>query len=238
MNVEYPDLQPFYESVFNETVNDELIAKDLEFIRCFFEEWAGNFLHPFGNDLGGRRGKLDSIFYSYMASQTTTFDWLGHTLIFGHYDSVFRELRAILENLFYMYSLDANFPTKTVDEKFQKLAQLEVAGKEPHGKVVFEKSGYIHWQPSYDLYKQLSRYIHVHTSVSAKRALQIAEKGFPELLDVKYNRQSFMQCSSAWREIARSALHLALDLCQKLNMKIWELDSSHLEQVWGINGVR
>jgi hypothetical protein len=232
MEAEYPDLHPFYKSVFNDTVKDELIAGELAFVRCFFEEWAGNFLHPLGNDLGGRRGKLNSILYSYMASQSHTFDWLSHTLMFGHYDTVFRELRTILENLFYMYSLDISFQTKTVGEKFQKLAQLEAIGKEPHGKVVFETSGYIHWQPSYNLYKQLSRYIHIHTNVSAKHALQIAEQGFPEILDIKYSRQSFTQCSSAWREIAKSALHLALDLCQKLNVEISELCPDHLEQVW------
>jgi hypothetical protein len=232
MTVEYPDLQPFYERVFKDALSDSDISKEIEFARGFFEDWAGNFLHPLGNDFGGRRGRLNSILYSYLASQSLTFDWLSHSLIFGHYLSVLRELRTILENLFYMYSLDVKFANKTVDEKYKILADLEAKGKEPYGKVVFEKSGYVDWKIGYDLYKDLSRYIHIHTSASAKLALEVAKNGFKEALDIKYRRQSFIECAKAWRKVATLALSLAVDLSQQRNITLSETDVCFLERAW------
>lgn len=227
---EYPDLQPFYEQVFLDTIACESISSEIEFARCFYEEWAGNFLHPLGNDMC--TGKVDSILYCYMASQTVTFDWLGHSLIFGHYPSVLRELRTILENIFHMYFLDVTFPAKSVEEKFKVLESLAIRGKEIYGKAVFEKSGYADWEPSYTLYKQLSKYIHVHTETSGVAALDIAKKGHPELSLIEYDKDSFIQCSKIWRGIAMISVSLALDLCKKLGVEIHQLDVNHLEKVW------
>lgn len=231
MEISYPNLQRFYKQVFDATISDRSIADELRFISCFFEEWAGNFLHPFGADLY-KHGKSNSILYCYMASQSFVFDWLAHTVIFAHYQTGLRELRTILENLFYTYSLDMKFKRKSVDEKYQILEDMESKGKELHGKVVFEKSGYVYWEQSYSFYRQLCRFVHIHTSASVEPALRIAKEGFPEAIVVEYDKQSFLQCSSAWRKLARLSLALAVDLCQKLNVKISELNPDYLSKIW------
>jgi hypothetical protein len=229
-DIEYPDLQPFYKEVFHDTIACESVSSEIEFARCFYEEWAGNFLHPLGNDMSAK--KLDSILYCYMASQTVTFDWLSHSLIFGHYQSVLRELRTMLENIFYMYSLDIKFRTNSVEGKFKILESLAINGKEVYGKPVFERSGYADWEPSYTLYKQLSKHIHVHAETSGIAALNIAKLGHRELSLIQYDKDSFIQCSRIWRRIAVISVSLALDLCKKLGIEIYQLDMNHLEKTW------
>jgi hypothetical protein len=231
MKIRYPDIQPFYRNVFNETVSDKLITKELEFARCFLEDWCGEFLHPLGDDLLDSR-KLNSILYCYMSSQSLTFDWLCHTLMFGHYQNVLRELRTILENLFYMYSLDITHINKSVAEKFMEIEQLELRERELHGKIVFEKSGFADWRSNYILYRELCRYTHIHTHASAKLALNIAKEGFPEALDVKYDRGSFLQCSGAWRKVAKVSISLATDLCSKTNVEMRQFDPNYFLQKW------
>ena len=105
MNVEYPCLQPFYEIVFNDTVSDKATSREIKFVLGFFEEWAGNFVHPIGHDLHSAN-QSESILYCYMATQSFTFDWLSHSLLLGNYETVLRELRSILENLFFMFYLE------------------------------------------------------------------------------------------------------------------------------------
>lgn len=231
MEIDYPNLQPFYKKVFDKTISDHFIATELKFVDQFFEEWAGNFVNPFGKDLY-RNGKLVSIMYSYVASQSLVFDWLAHTLIFGHYQNVFREIRTILENLFFMYTLDVKFQKKTVDEKYKILEKLEKQGKEPHGKPVFERSMYGDWKKSYGFYKHLCKYVHIHTSTSGLMALKDARDGFPETLSVDYDRNAFLKCVDAWRKLARISVALAVDLCRKLNVEIAELNPNYLLKKW------
>jgi len=229
--IKYPDLQPFYKQVFENTIADKTISKEIEFARCFVEDWAGNFLHPLGDDLQAS-GAENSILYCYMASQSVTFDWLCHSLMFGHYQTVLHELRIILENIFYMYAQDVKLKTKTVEEKYKTLKNLEVVGKKPHGKPVFENSGYADWELSYKVYKQLSRYIHIHSETSGRAALDIAKQGYPELNLTEYCKDSFTECSSVWKEIAIIALSLVLDLCEKLGVRIGDLNANYLEKRW------
>jgi len=175
MSIEYPDLQTFYRVIFTDTVSDPSIEHNIQFVRGFLEEWAGNFLHPFGDDLH-REGKLENIFYSYLSSQSHVFDWLGHSLLFGHYQIVLRELRTILENIFYMFYLDIKYQNNTVEEKLYIIEDQETRGITPHGRRVFKNSTYKDWQLSYQLYRELCAYIHIHSTSSAKRALEIAKK--------------------------------------------------------------
>jgi len=225
MSVEFPSLQPFYEKVFDETVSDKEVAAEIEFVSGFFEEWVGNFLHPLGDDLlDGNQS--ESILYCYMASQSLNFDWMSHTLLLGNYQVVLRELRSILENLFYMFYLDVNNKGKTVEEKYMVLEKQELSNG-PHGKPVFRNSGYSNWESCYDLYRRLCKYIHIHTRSSGKFALEVAKKGFPEALDVKYSRESFIECSKTWRELAKIAGSLAGDLLQKLGVGMEQFNPNH-----------
>jgi len=231
MSIEYPDLQPFYRQVFEDTVSDRGIAKEIEFSRIFLEEWVGNFLHPFGDDLH-RETLLDNIFYSYLASQSNVFDWLCHSLLFGHYQMVLRELRTILENMFYMFYLDVSYKDKTVEEKFQILKEQELRGVKLHGKSIFKNSQYPNWEPSYELYQELCKYIHIHSTTSAKLAMEIAHKGFPEILEINYNKKSFLECIRAWEKIAKTSVNLAVDICEKLDVEISEFNPSYFENIW------
>jgi hypothetical protein len=229
LKIEYPDIQPFYEAIFNKAINDEQISKEVDFVRCFFEEWAGNFLHPFGDDLmEAKNGNAESLLYCYLASQSMTFDWLAHTLLFANYQTTLRELRTILENSFFMYSVDSKYITASADEKLKKIEQEDL----PYGKPVFENSGYSNWRESYALYKELCQYTHVHMNASLKMAKEIAKRGLPEALEVEYNRQSFIQCSTAWRKVARVCVSLAVDLESRIQPRFQQLDSERLFRIW------
>ena len=231
MTIQYPDLQPFYEKVFNDAVSDKDITKGVEFARCFLKEWAGEFLHPFGNDLH-TGNRLNSIFYSYLASQSLTFDWLAHTLLFAQYQTVLRELRTILENMFYMYYLDVTYQDKTVEEKYKILENLESKGAKPHGKRVFEDSTYHNWKSSYKIYQDLCKFVHIDTKSSAKLALNIAQEGFSESLGVKCNKESFLECIQAWKKIAKTSLDLAVTLCDTLDVEISQFNPDYFDKIW------
>lgn len=231
MAIQYPDLQPFYQKVFNDTVSDKDITEDVEFARCFLEEWAGELLHPFGNDLH-RENRLNSIFYSYLASQSLTFDWLAHALLFAQYQVVLRELRTILENMFYMYYLDVTYQDKKVEEKYEILENLESKGVKPHGKNVFKDSTYHDWKSSYKTYQDLCKFVHIHTKCSAKLALSIAREGFPESLDVKYDKESFLECIRAWKKIAKTSVDLAVTLCDTLDVEISQFNPDYFDKIW------
>jgi len=232
VNLQYPCLQPFYKDVFDETMSDPVIAREIEFVWGFVEDWMGEFLHPVGNDLY-HANQSESILYCYMASQSLTFDWLSHALLLGNYETVLRELRSILENLFFMFHLDTHHKNKTVKDKYEILEQLEVSNRSPHGKVVFENSGYSDWKPCYDLYKELCRYIHVHTEASGKFALKIATEGFPEALDVEYYQGSFLQCSKTWYEISKIAGSLVENLFQKLQIDMRQFNPNLFTEIYG-----
>ncbi len=232
MNPEYPCLQPFYKNILDETLSDPVITKEIEFVWGFFEEWVGNFIHPIGKDLH-RANQSESILYCYMASQSLTFDWLSHSILLGNYETVLRELRSILENLFFTFHLDIHHKNKTIKDKYEILEQLEISNRSPYGKVVFENSGYCDWKPYYDLYKELCKYIHVHTETTGRFVLEIASTGFPQALDAKYSQNSFLKCSKIWREISKIAVSLVECLFQKLGIDVRYFDPNHLAEVWG-----
>lgn len=233
MNPDYPCLQPFYEKIFSETISDLIITEEIEFVWGFFEEWTGNLVHPVGKDLH-LGNQSESILYCYMASQSLTWDWLSHSLLLGNYEVVLRELRSILENLFFMFYLDAQYMGKTIIEKYKILERLENSSKSPHGKSVFKNSGYSEWKPYYDLYRELCKYIHAHTEATGKFVLEIAAAGFPQALDAKYSQSSFLKCSKAWRQISKIAVSLIECLFNKLRINMKHFDRSHFAEVWKV----
>ncbi len=207
----FPGLHPFYCEVFVDSIINPNLQKEIEFVNCIWEDWGGNFLHPLGDDLL-RAGKLNSILYCYMAAQTNTFDWLGHSLFMGHYDLVCRELRCILENIFFYFKLDFDSMTETVEEKYEKLRRLETRGEKLHGMPVFIDSGYADWERYYDLFSDLCAHIHISSNISGEHSLAIANGGFGEVLDIHYDEKLFRKCVDSWMQI----VNLSGDLMKEL----------------------
>jgi hypothetical protein len=174
-----------------------------------------------------QRSKM-SLLHCYLASQSLTFDWLAHTLILANYQTVLRELRAILENSFFIYSLDVTTRFESTPKKLEKIREIEAKCDMPVGKIIFEKSGYNNWQQGYNLYRLLCKYIRIRTKTALKTAVEIAKVGCPETLEVKYDRDSFIRCSKVWREVARVLVDLVVDDGIKLGVKFNELDTETL----------
>ncbi|MBI2831830.1 MAG: hypothetical protein HYX79_06200 [Chloroflexi bacterium] len=230
MNLEYPALQPFHKSIFSETASDPVVAKDIEFVCGFFEDWVGEFLHPIGDDLH-RANKPESVLYCYMASQSLVFDWLCHSVLLGNYETVLRELRSILEGLFLTFYLDSHYQDDTVQAKYRVMEQLEFSNRS-HGKVVFERTGYSGWKSSYELYKKLCKYVHTSTEVNGMFVLEVSKKGFPEALESKYSGISFLRCSKAWRQVSMAAVSLVECLFEQLRVDQCDFNPNYLREVW------
>lgn len=216
---DYPDLHPFYEEIYARTLTNEALGNRVEFVECFFEEWVGNFLHPFGKDLLYGDKLRNSVFYCYLASQSMVFDWLAHSLIFGAYEVVLRELRSILEGLFTAYYLDKNYPYKSLEEKLDTLSDLE-KNRLSSGKKAFKRSDINRWQDYYSLYRELCAYVHTSRKVMGRKMYQIAQKGYPETIDVHFDPGTFIKCVEAWRKVAMLAANLAGSLLKALNIEI------------------
>jgi hypothetical protein len=227
---DYPSLHPYYEEIYAKTVCDETLSRELEFVRGFFEEWAGNFLHPFGDDLLDGNKLNNSVYYCYLATQTAVFDWLTHSLIFGHYEVVLRELRTVLEGLFPAYYLDITYPDESLDDKLEKLAEME-ADRVAHGRRAFAMSGVAKWQDYYSLYRELCAYVHLSRKVAGARIDQIAEKGFGESLDASFNRDRFLECTTAWQKIAALSANLAGSLLDKLGVERFQTNSEAFDKI-------
>jgi len=235
MDIQYPDLHPFYKDIFDKAVSDSHTAKEIEFICGFFEEWVGNFLHPVGDDLFHSK-KLDSIvLYCYLASQSFTFDWMAHSLLLGHYETVLRELRSILENAFLMFYLDCHYDSKTILEKFTMVEQMENENRIPYGKRVFKDSEYPDWEYCYKLYGEMSKYVHASTKTNGLSILKIATKGFPETLDIQYSQDSFLKCVEMWQRVSIIVLSLVKSLFEKANIEVKQFNPGYLASVWKIS---
>ncbi|HMN23966.1 MAG TPA: hypothetical protein PKE38_05675 [Ignavibacteriaceae bacterium] len=220
-NNDYPSLHPFYEDIYLSTLRSKSISNELYFIHTFFEEWAGNFLHPFGDDLL-RGKKLDnSIFYCYLSTQTMTFDWLCHSLIFGAYDVVLRELRTILEGLFPAYYLDITYPKANLNKKLKNMLSLE-NNKLNYGYKIFKMSTIDNWEDYYSLYRDLCSYVHLSRKVAGDSIRKIALKGYGEMLDVNFDKKRFTECVIVWKRIAALSSTLAVSLLNALQIEVYE----------------
>jgi predicted transcriptional regulator len=216
---DYPGLHPFYEEIYARTLTDESLGNQVEFVECFFEEWVGNFLHPFGNDLLHGNKLSNSVFYCYLASQSMVLDWLAHSLLFGAYEVVLRELRSILEGLFTAYYLDINYPHRSLEEKLDALSDLEKKGLS-HGKKAFKMSGISRWEDYYSLFSELCSYVHSSREVMGRKMRQIAQKGYAEAPDVHFDPVTFIKCVEVWKKVAMLAANLAGSLLVSLNIEI------------------
>lgn len=227
--IQFPDLHPFYEKIFKETVIDKEISTKVDQIRCFFEDWAGNFVHPFGNDLLCGNALNDNMFYSYLASQTVIFDWMAHSLLCGAYNIIFRELRTILESLFTVYYLEITFREMSLQDKIEEFKNLEQKGK-THGKQVFTRVGLNNWNENYTLYRELCSYVHLSVSIGGEEIRKVIQDGYGELLDFEYDSESFKKCYDIWMHIARLANQLAVNFLKSFEISILQTPTNFFKE--------
>ena len=185
------------------------LEKDLSFVENFFVTWSGNFVQPLGGDL--RNYGRDSIFLCYVALQSSPFDWLAHSLFYGAYDVILRELRSTLEGLFVAYNLDTQNTGKNLDEKLNAMTDLEKCGK-GHGIAVFKSSGLPDWRKYYSVYTELCGYVHSTRQITGHKILEVAQLGIPQLIEPEFRKDNFIQCVSIWRKVGNTAVDLANEL--------------------------
>jgi hypothetical protein len=209
-------LQPFFIKVYQETCNAPSIKPQVRYLNNFLSNWAGDFLHPLGDNLH-RAGKLNSIWYCYLSSQTLVFEWLSTTLLCGSYDVVMRELRSILEGMFPAFYLDVANPDESLEFKMKRLRELEGKGM-TYGKKAFRGSTIGGWQDFYRLYQELCAYTHISFKVLGKKMNSIADQGYPESLEFEFDQTAFLACVTMWHKISDLALNSSLVLMERLNV--------------------
>jgi hypothetical protein len=214
-------LDPIFSIIHGETSSSAPISDLAKYVNTFFECWAGDFLHPLGDNLQ-RAGLLErSVFYCYLAAQSNVFKWLSISLMCGSYQLVMRELRTILEVMFPAYYLDTTSPNGDLAGKLQLLLQLEES-RVGFGKRAFEMSGVNKWKYYYKLYQQLCAYTHLSLAVTGQNIRRIAEGGFREMEIPRFDVAEFQRCVEMWKEIAALALDLTLTLFQELGIEYTE----------------
>lgn len=198
-----------YERVGLDTYTEVELKRDLEYVDFFAGNWAGEFVHVMAKWLP-HDAYHNCIFLHYIASQTSVFDWICHSLVYGSYELVLRELRSILEGLFTAYKLDIQENGKPLSEKLLAMMHLESCGK-GHGIAVFRSDSLRDWKRFYSVYKGLCGYVHTTREVAGQQIEQLARTG-EELIDPAFSQSSFANCISAWRAIGDAAEVLANEL--------------------------
>lgn len=215
-------LQPFFISTYHDTHAEPSVANYVAFVEGFAFEWAGEFLHPFGDNLFRAHALDGSAFYCFLVAQTNILLWLETSLLCGSYELVMRELRTILEGMFPAYYLDFQHPRMSVESKLTSLRKLEESHV-THGKKAFAMSGVPEWKRYYRLYKQLCSYTHISMAVTGKAMRTIATEGYAESTDFHFDRELFVRCTRMWREVTALALTLAERLMKHLNVEHTDL---------------
>jgi len=191
-----------------QTLNDNSIDKERDFIICFFENWTGNFLHPYGDDLLDFELLNSSLFYCYLAHQSAVLDWIIFSLMNGAYEVVKRELRTMLEGVFLVYKIETENNSLSLKDKLIKLEALE-SNRKSHGKFIFEKSNYANWNSYYLAYSKLNKHVHLSFQNIEKIAQTIKTAGFPEINDFNYDRVEFLACYNYLHQIATLCVDMA-----------------------------
>lgn len=213
------DLHPYLEKIYLQTTEDPAIKKERDYISHFFENWIGEFLHPYGDALLDAGKLKNCFFYCYLSGQSTNFHWYAHSLYYGAYTIVFRELRCILEGLFIVFKIENLHFNTSLDEKLNILGLSE--GKNSfYGKRVFQTSGFADWESYYQVYRELSGYIHFSYSKTAHTIKSISRGGFPEVLDYEYNQSKFLDAYRIWRKMSVLSIDMAIELAKRNNIRL------------------
>lgn len=207
------DLHEYIGEVHSETKNDPRISKERKFMDNFFDNWVGEFLHLYGDDLFDIKMLDDNLFYCYLSGQSTNFEWYRHSIYCGAYTIVFREFRCILEGLFIAFKIENIHHNKTIDEKLEILKDAENK-QDFFGKAVFRSSGFENWEYFYTTYQELSSYIHFSYSKTAHVIQKIKNDGFPETIDYTYDKARFLDAYRVWRQMAGLAVNMANKLAR------------------------
>jgi len=214
----HSDLDPYLHELYAACKSDKSIAKEIDFVQHFRDNWMGDFLHPYG-DILFDAGLIDnSLFFAYLAAQTINFEWYRHSMMHGAYTIVFRELRCILEGLFIVYKIESLHYGASMEAKLNILETAE-NNRTYYGKGVFSTSTYPDWQTYYTVYKHLSSYIHFSYSKVAHHIREIADLQ-TEAINYSYDRQQFLDAHAVWRQIAALCLDMAAQLGKLDNCKV------------------
>jgi hypothetical protein len=211
-------LQPLFVRVHRQSCSDELIYVQREYVEAFYENWVGEFLHPFGDNLHDSEKLGGNLLFCYLAAQSKVFAWLTPTLMCGCYDVVMRELRTVLEGMFTAYYIDIKNPECSLETKMKLLAKLE-ADKLTFGKKAFKLSGVPSWEAYHATYLELCSYTHLSVSVTGPKLRKVDEAGYPDSLDVHFDKALFVACVQMWQQIARVAGELCVSLMKTLNIE-------------------
>jgi hypothetical protein len=220
LDVKYPDIQPFYKKIFSAAIKDSEIQEDIEFVRTFFEEWSGNFLHPLADEFMHQEREKTTLF-NYLNSECLTFDWIGHSLLFANYSTVIRELQSILYKAIMVYPFDS--PEKDLVIKVNGFEE-GIENNKRTIKEVFEQSGYSDWLSAYSLYESLNREA---TELFCAGTMALVDS---EPKEFTYNRANFQKCCKLWKELARILVSLAIENAKTAGLQFWETNEAY--RIW------
>ncbi|MCW2279013.1 hypothetical protein [Heliophilum fasciatum] len=213
----YPGMHPYYCEIYVDTMIDPEVKREIVFIQNFYLNWSGSFLHLLGDDLMDA-GLLNSCtLYCYMSSISDKLNWLAYSLLYGQYDTVNQELKTILENLYYYYTLDVNYPHLPVKDKLTKVRKLintDSSGNQISSKPLLTVSDMDSWKNYDSIYKTLCQMV---SEATIEKNMLVAAQGFPDLLEASYDRDSLKNCVKVWHSIAHLAALFSYDLFLKNN---------------------
>lgn len=212
------DLHPYILRIPHQTQDDKDIQAQLKYINSFFENWVGEFVHPYGDDLLDGNILDSSLIYCYLSAQSTNFHWLAHSLKSGAYNILLREFRCILEGLFLVYTVEVAHPNDSLNEKLDRLFNLEKK-RLSFGIKMFKQSSYPDWQKHYKVYKQLSEFVHLSYANASTAINKVSRDGFPETIEYAYSKQKFLQVYEIWKDLGELSVDMAIKIAALHNIE-------------------
>lgn len=222
--------EPFYFPVCSKICNEIISNSKINMYITenqfddFSVSWEGMFLHQVYHflkevDWDEYDERLNSVFYSYLESQTMQLEWIVFSLCCGHYDLVLRELRNIVESAFLFFRVDLCNDTvkKSGDEKFKLIEELDESCK--YGKKVFKNSGYADWEKVYlNIYRPLCGYTHTRGSFDNNMQTYPEYNG---MLMPKYDEDRILECLY----YLQSVIILEVDMMKIILKSSYDIDS-------------
>ena len=192
----------------------------------FEVSWGGIFLHGAYHYLKEVEWnkfdeRMNSVFYSYLESQTMQLEWMIFSLYHGQYDLVLRELRNIVESAFLFFQVDYSNDTmnKSGNEKFKYIENMDEHSK--YGKKVFMNSGYADWGNVYlNIYKPLCEYTHTISSLIRNKETY---PDYNAMLAPKYDESKILECLYYLQNV----LVLEVDMMKIILKDIYNIDADN-----------
>lgn len=199
--------------------------------------WGGMFLHQIYHyfksvDWTDFDEALNSVFYSYLESQTMQLEWIVFSMMYGQYGLVMRELRNIVESAFLFYKMDTceKYRKKSGAYKFCIIDSL--LAKKAFVKIekAFENSGYEDWKRVYScIYQPLSKYVHTNVSVERNKKAYPDFNGMPKL---SFDRKEAQNCMYYLQQVLILESKMMISILDKTyNIT----DTSSIEDIFDAN---